>query len=147
MPLVGGVAEGAEIRVVRRNNHRAATVCQQSVEFFHGSDDVAHVLDYMQRPNFAKRTIGEWKWELIKIGDDISLGFRVSVNTNGAGIFVDAAANIKNLHRSSLAGIPSNLHRICIRCQRMAEVSIDSISRYQGVFARHSSNVSSAKSA
>ena len=95
MPAVGRVAEGTEIGVVRGNDNHSASVCQQAVELFHGADDVADVFDDVHGADFAKAGVGEGKRKLVEIGDDVGAGFRIPVESDGAGIFVDAAANVQ----------------------------------------------------
>ena len=54
MPAVSGVAKGAEIRIVWRNDDGAAAGRKQPVELFDRADDVGDVLDHVYSANFPK---------------------------------------------------------------------------------------------
>ncbi len=95
MPAMGGIAERAEIRIMRRDNHSLAAWNQQTMDFFNGFDNIANVLDHMCRANFAEGIVAERKGKTIQICDHVCLGIEVSVQADRAGILVDPAADIK----------------------------------------------------
>ncbi len=57
VPAMSGIAERAEIGIVRRDNHGLAARGEQAMELFHSSDDVRDMLDHVNRAHFAKRVI------------------------------------------------------------------------------------------
>src|SRR5579883_3498032 len=59
MALVRGVAEGAEIRVMRRFQAHRPALPHQPVKLLHGADDVVHMLDDVDRRQPVERAVGE----------------------------------------------------------------------------------------
>ncbi len=96
VPAVGRVTERAEIRVVRRDNKNPASRREQAVKFLHRPDYVRNVFDDMNGPDFSERIVPERKRNMIEIGNHIRARIRITVQADGAGVFVDAAADIEN---------------------------------------------------
>src|SRR5258708_7908365 len=69
--LVGGVAEGAEIRVVRGFDPDDAARAHQAMELLHGANHVVHMLDYVNGRQPVERTIGKRVRESIQIGQHV----------------------------------------------------------------------------
>ncbi len=73
------------------------------MEFLERADDIGYVLNHVNRPHLAKGTVAKRIGEVIQVGDDIRAGIGIPINTDGARIFVDPAADIQNrqlVHRA-----------------------------------------------
>ncbi len=79
MPAMGGIAKGAVIGVMGCCNDGAASGSEQAVELLHRADDVRDVLNDMRRPDFAERTVGERKGEMVEVGYDVGAGVWIAV--------------------------------------------------------------------
>jgi len=53
------------------------------VNLFHGSDHIGHMFQHIDPEDLVKVIILERVGENIQIMDDICLGFRISIQTNG----------------------------------------------------------------
>ncbi len=93
--FVRRVAERAVIGVVRRFDADAAAGLHQPVEFLHGPDDIAQMLDYVDRTQAVEGAVGERIGEPVEIADDVGRAGRVDVDTNGALVLANAAADIQ----------------------------------------------------
>ena len=82
------VAKGTEVGVVGRDNGDAAPGRKQTVKLLHRPHDVAYVLDHMNGPDLPERAISKRKGERVQIRDYVGPGPWVSVNSNGARIFI-----------------------------------------------------------
>ncbi len=101
MPAVGGVAEGAEIRVMRRDDHSLAVRAEKPMKLFHRSNYVRYVLDHMNGAYLAEGAVGKRKRTLIEIGDHVGTRVCVAVNANRSGILVDSATYVENRQNSN----------------------------------------------
>ena len=57
VPAVRGIAEGAEVRVMRRSDVYGATRTKEAVELLHSADDVGDVLDHMNRAHVIEALV------------------------------------------------------------------------------------------
>ena len=81
--------------VVRGDDDDAPAIGEQAVKFFHGADDVANMLNDVHGANLSEAAVGKGERELVEIGNDVGAGFRIAIEADGAGIFVNAAANVR----------------------------------------------------
>ncbi len=77
-----GVAKRAVVGIVGGCNHGAATGSEQAVELLHGPDDVRDVLDDVRRPDFAERTVGEGKREMVEVGYNVGASVWIAVESD-----------------------------------------------------------------
>lgn len=118
VPAVRGIAERAEVGVVRRRDvHRSAGL-QQPVELFDGADHVGDMLDDVDRADVIEALIAERVREPVYIHDRVRRRARNPIDADRAGILVYPATDVEDA-----------LSRSCTR------------------ILRHSSSVSTAKSA
>ncbi len=96
VPAVGGIAEGTEIGVMWSGDKSVAAGDEQAVNFFHHADDVGDVFDDVDGADFAECIVAQGVREMIEIGDDVGAGVDAAIKADGAGKFIDAAANIEN---------------------------------------------------
>src|SRR5713101_4220661 len=100
---VGGVAERAEVGVVRGfDAHGAAGACQP-VKFFHRPDDVIHVLNDMNREHTIETVIGEGIRGEVEIAEDVGAAGGIAVDADRAGLLVNPAAYVQNSQFSRIA--------------------------------------------
>src|SRR5258705_116250 len=59
VPAMSGIAEGAEIGIVRGLDADAAAGAHQAMKFLHGGDHVGEVLDDVDGAQLVERVIGE----------------------------------------------------------------------------------------
>ena len=95
MPLMGRIAERAEIRVVRSYDEHATAGLEQPVEFLDRADNIRYVFDEMDCADFVKGTVAEREREVVKIGDYVSIGVRIPIDSDCTWIFLDPAAYIE----------------------------------------------------
>jgi hypothetical protein len=50
----------------------------------------------MDGAQLSEGAIAERVWKTIQVAEDIGAGVRVAIYANGAGVFVDAAADVEN---------------------------------------------------
>jgi len=96
---MGGVAKGAEVGVVGGDDDGAAVGAEEAMEFFDGADDVGDMLDDVDGADFAKGGVAEGPGEAVEVGDNVGAGMRIAVEADGAGVFVDAAADVEDGQR------------------------------------------------
>lgn len=96
VPAVRGIAEGTEVGVVWRDNHRAAPVCEQPVELFHGAHHVCHMFDHMNRADLAEGAVGKRQRVSVEIRQHIRARIRIAVNADRARVFIDSAADVQH---------------------------------------------------
>src|SRR4029079_18430401 len=70
MPAVGGIAEGTEVSVVRRDDQGFATGAQQAVELLHGFDYVGDMLDHMNGLQFVEGRAAERVGKTVEVTED-----------------------------------------------------------------------------
>src|SRR5712691_8208054 len=98
-----GVAEAAEVGVVRGLDAHRAAGARQAVELLHGSDYVVHMLDHMDRKHAVEAVIAEWIRGAIQIAQHVGAARRVAVDADGAGPLIDAAADVQRSQISWIA--------------------------------------------
>ncbi len=91
---MGGIAEGAEIGVMRGDNDQPAARSEQAMEVLHGAQNAGDMFDHVGGANFDKRAVGEGQGRLVEIRDYVGAACRVGVYADRAGKFVDAAAGV-----------------------------------------------------
>ncbi len=93
---MGGVAEGAEIGVVRGLEAHGAAGAHQAVELLHGADHVVHVLDDVDGGEAVEGAVGEGVGETVEVGEHVGAAGGIAVDADGAGLFVDPAADVED---------------------------------------------------
>src|ERR1022692_3756016 len=102
MVLVRGIAEGAEIGVMRRlQAHRAARLLQP-VELLHGADHGAHVIDGMDGRQPIERVVGERVGKAVEVRQDVGAAGGIAVDSDGAGLLVNPAAHVQRPQASAI---------------------------------------------
>jgi len=96
MPAVGGIAEGTEIRVVRRHNVESSTGPRDPVELLRGGYYVADVLDDVNGTEFVKHAIAKRQRAAVNVAEHVGRRPGISVDADGAGKFHHTAADIEN---------------------------------------------------
>src|SRR5579884_3683485 len=96
MMLVGRVAEGAVVSVMRRFNAHPPARPHQPVKLLHRAHHVRYMLDHMNGAQRVKRSIGERIRKTIEIADHVRRRIAVHVNPDRPRIFVDPAADVKH---------------------------------------------------
>src|ERR1039457_2282 len=96
--LVGGVAERAEIGVVRRLDAHRAARAHQPVKLLHGAHHVVDVFDDMDGRQPVERAVGERVRKTVQVRQDVGAAGGVAVDTDGAGLLVKAAADVEDSH-------------------------------------------------
>lgn len=108
MPFVGRVAEGAKVRVMRSFDADATAFADQSVELFHGFDDVGDVLDDVDCADLIERACSEGVGEAVEVADDVRITRKIPVDADRSGVLTNAAADVENLQLSMLTRDGSN---------------------------------------
>ena len=90
------ITKGAEISVMRSDDHGAATRSKQPVKLFYRSDDVGYVLNDVNGADLPERIVTERIREVIKVSDYIRVRTGVAIEADSAWVLVDAAAHIQN---------------------------------------------------
>jgi hypothetical protein len=94
--LVGGVAEGAEIGVMRGFDAHASARLHQTVELFHGANDVGEMFDDVDGAQAVKGAVGERVGEVVKFADHVGGTGGVEVDAEGARVLANAAADVES---------------------------------------------------
>ena len=81
---MGGIAEGAEVGVMRRDDEHFAAGAQQAVEFLHGPDHVGDVLDHMNGLQLIEGRVAEGIGKTVEVAEDIGAGGGVAVDADGS---------------------------------------------------------------
>ncbi len=92
---MGGVAERAEVGVVRGYDKDPAGRRDDAMKLLHGPDNVRHMLNYMHGAERGKRVVAERVRKTVEVADDVGTAARVAIDTDCSGIFIDAAANVE----------------------------------------------------
>src|SRR5437016_4423344 len=103
MALMRGVAEGAEVGVMRSYQVNGAAGAHQAVEFLHGANHVVEMFNHMDGGEPVKATVGERIGKAVEIGQNIRAAGGVAIKADGAGLLVNAAAHIEQLHPCATA--------------------------------------------
>jgi hypothetical protein len=96
MPTVSGIAERAEIGVMRGGDDRMSPGNQQAMNLLHRSHDVFDVFKNVRGADFAERIVTEGEVKTVEIGYNVRICTQVSVNTDRIRKFIDTAANVQN---------------------------------------------------
>ena len=92
---MGGIAERAEIGVVRRDDEHLTARADQSMKLFHAADDVRDVLDHVHSLQRVERRIAERVRDAIEIAQDVGAAGGIAIDTDRALPFVDPAADVE----------------------------------------------------
>jgi hypothetical protein len=96
VPAMGGIAKGAEISVMWRNDDDPTARCEYAMELFYSADHISYVFDDVDGADLAEGAVAERKWEMIQVRDDVGPGMWASIQAYGAGVLVEPAADIEN---------------------------------------------------
>src|ERR1035437_1072700 len=96
--LVGGIAARAEIGVVRRLDAHRAARAHQAVKLLRGAHHVGDVLDHVDGRQPVERAVGERVGEPVQVRQDVGAAGGIPVDTDGARLLVNAAADVESLH-------------------------------------------------
>src|SRR5215472_1142432 len=96
--LMGWIAEGAEIGVVRRLDAQSASVAQQPVKLLHCAHDIAQMFDYVNRGNAVERLVGKGIRKTVEVGQNIGAAGGIAIEPNGAGLLANPAADVEDFH-------------------------------------------------
>src|SRR5579872_6709682 len=103
MALVGGVAKGAEIGVVRSlDTHRPARA-HQSVKLLHSANHVVYVFDDVDGCEAVERPVREGIREAVEVCQNIGAAGGIPIDSNGTGLLVNPAANVEHFHSFAVA--------------------------------------------
>src|ERR1700730_11954305 len=95
---MGGIAEGAEIGVVRRDDEDPAAGNENAVELLHRGDHVRDVLDHVDGAERVKGTVAERIGKAVEVAQDIGARSRIAVDPDSPRKLIDAAADVKRAH-------------------------------------------------
>src|ERR1035437_6721035 len=98
--LVSGVAERAEIGVVRGLQAHGAAGPHQAVELLHCAHDVADVFDHVDRRQPVERAVGERIGKAVDAQQDFGAAGGIAVDSDGSGLLVNSAADVERPHAS-----------------------------------------------
>src|SRR5271169_7083227 len=101
---MGGIAEGAVIRVVRGGDEDGAAGFGDTVKFFHGGDDVRDVFDDVFGAELVEGIVAEGQAAVVQRAENIGGGGWIHIEADGAGIFCWTAAYVENARQSSSCG-------------------------------------------
>src|SRR5205807_5956651 len=94
MPM-SGVAERAEVRIMRGlQTHRAAGA-DQAMELLHGADHVVDMFDDVDRGQPIEGTVREGIGKAIEIGEYVGAAVGIPVQPDAAGLLVNPAADVE----------------------------------------------------
>jgi hypothetical protein len=96
VPAVRGIAERAEVGVMRRRDEQPAARCQYAMEFLHRADHIGDVLDHVNGAQLAEGAVAKRVRKTVQIAQHVGAGVGVAIDADGAGVLVDAAAYIEN---------------------------------------------------
>ena len=90
------IAKGTEIGVVGSDNEDPAGRPNDAMELLHRADHVREMLDDVNGPKRLEGIIAERIRESIEVADDIGARARIPIDSDSAGVFVDAAADVES---------------------------------------------------
>src|SRR5579862_2258199 len=91
-----GIAERAEVGVMRRGNEQPAAASEHAMELLHGADHVRHVLDHMNSVQLGEGTVAKRVRKTVEIAKHVGACIRIAIHADGARVLVDAAADVEN---------------------------------------------------
>src|SRR5277367_6259083 len=95
---MGGVAEGAEIGVMRGHDKDFPAGTHQAVKLFHAADNIRNVLDDVDCLKGVEGAVAERVGEAVKVAQDVGATGRISIDADGACLLVDPAADVEDSH-------------------------------------------------
>src|SRR5450432_95759 len=98
MPAVGGVAERAEIGIVRRLNAHAAAGSHEPMKLLHSADHVGDMLDDMDGSELVEGVVGKRVGDVVEIAENVGAGGGIAVYADRSRILIDAAADVERSH-------------------------------------------------
>src|ERR1017187_10045133 len=98
MPTMRGVAEGAEVGVMRGNDIYLAACANQAVKLLHGADHVGNVLDHMNGLEGVEGRIAKRVRKPVELAQHVGAAGRVAVYADRALSLVDPATDVKHPH-------------------------------------------------
>src|SRR4051812_1605661 len=118
-----GIAERAEVRIMRSFDAHRPAYAHQPVELLHRLDHVIHVLNDMDRRQPVERPVGEGIGKTIEIGQHVGAAGGIPVEPDRSGLLVNPAADVEYLHplvavfrhSSSVSTAKSHWSRVTIR--------------------------------
>jgi hypothetical protein len=66
------------------------------MELFHGADHIRYVFDDVRGSDLAEGAVAEREWEMIQVRDYVGPCMPVPIQAYGAGVLVEAAADVEN---------------------------------------------------
>src|SRR5208282_5808622 len=96
MPAMSGVAERAEVGVVRRDDQNPAARADQAMKLLHGADDVGNVLDDVHGAQGLEGTVAERVGEPVQVAQNVGAATGIAIDADRARIFVDATADVES---------------------------------------------------
>src|SRR5690348_6075088 len=103
MAFMGGIAEGAEVGVVRGFDADGAARADQAMEFLHGADDIVHMLDDVNGGEAVEGAVGERIGEAIEVDENVGAAGGIPVDSNGTGLLMNPAADVEDSHPCCVA--------------------------------------------
>jgi len=92
---MGGIAEGAEIGVVRRDDDHLAAGSDQAMKLLHAADDVRDVLDHVHGLQRVERRIAERVRDVVEVAQYVGAAGGIAIDTDRAWTLVDPAADVE----------------------------------------------------
>jgi hypothetical protein len=66
------------------------------MKLLHGANHVGNVLDHVNRTQLGEGAVAKWVRKTVQVAQHIGAGVRVAIHADGAGVFVDSAADVEN---------------------------------------------------
>src|SRR5580698_6618450 len=105
MTAVSGIAEGAEIRIVRGFDAYRAARPHHPVEFFHSGHNVRHMFDHVDGQQPVEGTVPKWVGKAVEIAKDVGAGGAVPIDPDGSRLLVNPAAHVQYSRCSRSGGV------------------------------------------
>src|SRR4051794_28576997 len=99
--LMGRVAEGAEVSVMRRLEADGAAGAHEAMELFHGADHVVHMFNDVDGGEAIEGTVGEGVRKPVELDEHVGAAGGIPVYSNGTGLLVNPAADVES-HQSAI---------------------------------------------
>ena len=96
MPAMRGIAERAEIRIVRSRDKNFPAIAQQPVKLLYGANDIGNMLDDMNRVHLIECSVNERIRKLVEIAENIRPCAGNPIDPNRARILIQTAADVEN---------------------------------------------------
>src|SRR6185437_2079621 len=88
---VRGIAEGAEVGVVRGFEAHGSSGANQAVKLLHGANHIVNVLDHVDGCKAIEGTIGERIGKAVEVGNHVGAAGGIPVEPNGSWLLVNPA--------------------------------------------------------